>query len=277
LYQHAVTDLDEQSIARINVSRAADGFTLSRENDVWTVTVDGQSAAADAEAADDLAMAVADFQIAEINFGQADLPAEAQTTVQVIMNDGSEHVLRFGAEHEGKYPVAISGKTQTFMAESLDVQEIAPPSASLKQVAETPEEPAETEITPAPDASTDAAQTEVAPEETPPAASDATAEEAMPEAVAPAPGPPAEAGGGTTEAPVAVTPPAAEDATGAEAMPEAAAPAPEPPAQADGGTTETPDAVSPPSESAQPEAETPADGGTAPEVPADPPAAEATS
>jgi hypothetical protein len=238
LYQHAVMDVDDESIARINVSRAEDGYTLNREGDAWTLTINGASSPADADAADDLAMALADFQIADINFGQADLLAEAPITVQVIMDDGSEHVLRVGAEQDGQYPVAISGKAQTFMADSLDVQEISPSSASLKQEVETPEEPAETELTPVPEASTDAAQTGIAPEETPPAAA---------------------------------------DATGAEAMPEATAPAPEPPAQADGGTTETPDAVSPPSESAQPEAETPADGGTAPEVPVEPPAAEATS
>ena len=168
LYQHGVLDIDEEAIARINVSRAQDGFTLAKQNGAWTITVDGQASPAKAEAADDLAMAIADFQIADINFGQADLPGEAQTTVQVVMNDGSEHVLRFGAEQDGEYPVGISGKAQTFMAESLDVQELTPSSASLMEEPEAPAEPAEPALTPVPGAPTDAAPAEGAMEEAPP-------------------------------------------------------------------------------------------------------------
>jgi hypothetical protein len=229
LYQHAVMDIDDESIARINVSRADDGYTLNREGDAWTLAINGAASPADADAADDLAMALADFQIADINFGQAELPAEAPITVQVIMNDGSEHVLRVGAEQDGQYPVAISGKTQTFMADALDVQEIAPSSASLKQEVETPEEPAETEMTPVPEAVLEGAPIEAAPEVTLPAAEDAPGEVAIPEAVAPAPEPSAEAEEPTTEDSAQETPADGGTAPEVAPAPEAAA---EPPAAA---------------------------------------------
>ncbi len=144
LYQHSVLDIDEDGIARVNVSRAEDGFTLARDNGMWTITVNGQTSDANGDAADDLATALSGFQIAKINFGQADLPAEPQTTVQVVMKDGTEHVLRIGAEQNEMYPVAINGKAETFMAKSLDVKELTPASASLMAKKKAPAAEGET-------------------------------------------------------------------------------------------------------------------------------------
>jgi hypothetical protein len=225
LYQHAAIDIDEASIARINVSRAQDGFTLAKEDDAWILTVNGQPSPAKADAADDLASAIADFQIADINFGQADLTSAAETTVQVVLDDGTEHVLRFGAEQDGEYPVAISGKAQTFMAESIDVQELTPSSASLMETPEPALKPAEPDLTPVPGAPTETEPTSDTPGESPVEISmpaDETTEapaDAAPETGVVEPSSDASAADAAAETP-------ASDATDSEA-PEEPAPAPE--------------------------------------------------
>ncbi|MCC6698297.1 MAG: DUF4340 domain-containing protein [Candidatus Hydrogenedentes bacterium] len=251
IYNHSVLDIDEENIARINVSRATDGFTLAKEADAWTVTVDGAAAPAKEDAADDLCAALASFQISDVNFGQADLGVAADATVQIVMADGTEHTLQFGPEEDGTHAVAVGGKAQTFRAESLDVKEVTPASASLKQ---------EAAPAPAPDAA--ATEPPAAPAEglTPLAPAEVTP--VMPETpqpvldIQPAPAP----------APVEVAPaPATEPPAPA---PEAAAPAPaesqpaaETPAAAPAET------AAPAASESQPAAETPAPAEAAPAQP----------
>jgi len=256
LYQHAVLDIDDEAIARINVSRAQDGFTIAKEGDAWTVTVDGQTSPAKADPADDLATAVAEFQIASINFGQADLPTPAETTVQVVMDDGSEHVLRFGAEQDGKYPVAVSGKAQTFMAEALDVLELTPSSASLMEEPEAPAEPVEPALTPVPGAPADGEPAEEAP--TDEAIEVAPQESAMPVEGVATPETPADTAATTGE-------PAALPAAAEEAPSESVA-------SAEGATEPPTDAAPAATESPAPEAT--ADAAPAPDAAAGPSAGE---
>jgi len=240
LFQRQLLDISEDDIAEIQVSSPASSFLLTRADEEWKLTVDGNAVDAKAEPCDDLATRVADLQATDILFGKAAMDAPADATIRFKMKAGEEYTLSFAPEKDGVSQMMLSGKAQAFTVSKEDRDNLFPAIDKLKKE-EPPPAPAEpapapAEGTPAPAEPAPApAEPAPAPAEGAPAPAEGTS--------APAEGAPAPAEGAVVVPPAAVeiapatppAPPAADAPVVVPAAPEApavSAPAPVPTAPA---------------------------------------------
>lgn len=242
LYQRQLLDVIEDDVNSVSIERAVDPIQIARTENGWTLTVAGATAEANNEACDDLAIAVADFEVSDIVFGQPDLGVEPIATVHCVMKDGTEHVFRFGPEENGTHAVALSGKQQIFRAEKLAVEEVLVSGELLKKPAPAPAEAApdagtgDVVPTPAPGAASEAAA---------PAPADATPSAEMPAEPPAQPAPDAAPAPDATPAPESgaptdPAPPAEATAEPSESTPEISTPTPETPADSAQATQPAP-------------------------------------
>jgi len=219
LFVRTLLDIQESKIAEIHATTPAGAFSLARQEQNWTVTVNGTTSDGAAEACNDLAEAVCNLQASDVLFGQKELREPADSVLRVKMSAGAaEHVLTFGPEKDGKRSVKVSRKGQVLVVDQSDVAKLFPAVDKLKK-AEAP----------VPEAAP-AAAPGAAPEAQPPSTPEpvpALVPEAAPEPateVAPAPVPtvaPAVITPTPPAPPVVVTAPAPPEPAPTETAPEA--------------------------------------------------------
>lgn len=139
LYERTLLDIDEDDITEIRVERDTDSFRLARTGDAWALTVGDIQAEADADAAADLAGALARLQASDILFEETTFAEETVATIHLTMEDGAEYTFTAGPQEDQDHRVTLSGKKQVFLVAHLDIEEILPSSMSLEKPEPEPE------------------------------------------------------------------------------------------------------------------------------------------
>jgi hypothetical protein len=229
-FELTLLDVFDDEIQSIEVDRAEDPFTLNREGGSWTVTVGGETKPAITSVAEDIALAVADFQASNILMGQAAPSGIPAGTITATMIDGATHTFALHAvpDDDSKYELAFSGSPLIFEALAEDVNDLMPASETLiAPAAGIPAETGTPGVAEPMELSEPAA--EAAPEAPAPDTGE-TAEEMPTEADEPAPAEtPADSGQpATEEAPVAETDDAADSGEETDSEAGATGEAPEP-------------------------------------------------
>jgi hypothetical protein len=165
LFQRSLFDLFDDDVQRIAVNRADDAYTLARTETGWTIERNGAATPAIGDAADGVALAIADFQASDILFGRSELGGGATESITFSVEDGTEHTLTFTGDQDGSRTFSASGNAMLFAANAEDVAALMPASNTLAQP--VPEAPAE-------------AKEEAAVEAAPITAPEGSAPEAMP-------------------------------------------------------------------------------------------------
>ncbi len=161
-YELTVLDVFDDEIQSIQVDRPEDGFELARNGEGWTIDYGAGPKPAVNSMANDLALAIADFQATDILMGVASLAGIPTATITTTMNEGTEHRFAFRAvpDDDSRFEFAYSGKALVFGASGDDVNELLPSSDSLR--APEPEEPV-AEDTPMDEVAPDVAATTESP------------------------------------------------------------------------------------------------------------------
>jgi hypothetical protein len=132
-YELTLLDIFDDEIQSIEVDRANDGFELVRTGDTWTVDTGAGAKPAVTSMAEDVALAVANFQASNIILGSVTLAGIPSARIIVKMKDGTEYelALRPVQSDDSKFEVALSGKQILFEASADDVNEMMPTSGAL--------------------------------------------------------------------------------------------------------------------------------------------------
>ncbi|HIJ65707.1 MAG TPA: DUF4340 domain-containing protein [Candidatus Hydrogenedentes bacterium] len=155
LYERTLFDLDEEDIAGIVVERESDSFALERNEDGWTLTIDGAPFEPDQYAADGVATAILDLQADDILFDTTAIEGETSATIRVVNAQGEDFLLTVGAELEdGSRQLTLSGKDQVFVVGGRDVASIMPQVDVLKEPEPEPAPAPEVEPPPEPESGT---------------------------------------------------------------------------------------------------------------------------
>ncbi len=161
LYDRALSDFNADAVQKIHTVRGKYAYSLAREGeDEWKLLIDGKEHAADQDAVDDLAQALAGLEAGEIVFGESGLPGEAQTTIDVSLEGGKKLAVKIGEKAGEVYPVVVGDKAQLFRIASETYDAIAPASDSLEAPEPEPKQdtPETAEKDDAPPSPTDATE-----------------------------------------------------------------------------------------------------------------------
>jgi len=133
LYDRALFDFDVDDITSVHVRRDEDTFLLERkEDDTWTLVIEGEGCEPLAPACERLFEAVADLEAATFLFGQTAFDGDTAATIGLTRKGGTSHTISLGVEDDGAYPMTLSDKKQAFTIAAADARALLPSANSLK-------------------------------------------------------------------------------------------------------------------------------------------------
>ncbi len=134
LYNRDLFDFDAEEVKSIQIRRDEDGYFLERKDDgTWTVTIDGQSADAQATGCEDLAQGVAELEASDIQFGKGTIDGDTLASVSLTLKGGKSHTLTLGVKGDDGYPLAVAGRKQAFIISPAEIRVLLPASETLKK------------------------------------------------------------------------------------------------------------------------------------------------
>jgi hypothetical protein len=136
LYEMKVLDFNEDDVAEITTTGACGAYTLARTDAGWKMNAGGTESEAVEAVAKEMARNVAQFDVADVLFGKADMSAPAESTVTFKMKEGAGSTLEIGPEKDGAREVKVAGKSQVFTITSDSYKMLLPAVDSLKKQAE---------------------------------------------------------------------------------------------------------------------------------------------
>jgi hypothetical protein len=154
----------QDDVKQVDVERPEGGFVLTKAEDGWKVTVDGETAPAIENAATALTGAAANLEAESVLFGQEGLKGEPAATVRVQLEAGTTHVIQIGADADGAREAFLSGRNVTFTLSALDAAELLPELDALREEAPPAEDEAAAEADEEQGESADAGEAETADE-----------------------------------------------------------------------------------------------------------------
>lgn len=148
IFELKLFDFNEDDVTAIEIHDGDSPFSLARNGEKWTLTVDGNVFDADAAKCDEFLYKVAEFQVSDIlaNVAPDSWPQHASLTL--TLQDGATLRGVFSEEKDGVYYMSAHGKPYTFTLTEMAMAELRSDFAMLRapQVPLTPPVPEEAPV-----------------------------------------------------------------------------------------------------------------------------------